>query len=260
MAPEAGAQCCRRRRQRRRRRHRRRRPGLPHRRRCQRTRTPTTRPTTTRPTPPAAARAPAIGLDRRQRRRRQRRAVCRRRRQRRRRRRRRGRSGLPHRRQPATTRRPRRRLRGQRRTAAAAAAATVRPRLRRLPFTGTDVIGIALAGLLALAGGLLLRRREDVHTLRCMPTHHRALTGAASAAPCCSWIGSRIWQRGAPRRGRSRRLVIVDDRAVAGRRARQAAAAQAKPLPVRIVSVPPLGLAFVHPRDWKRTVSGGSSA
>lgn len=30
----------------------------------------------------------------------------------------------------------------------------------------------------------------------------------------------------------------------------------AKPLPVRIVSVPPLGLAFVHPRDWKRTVSG----
>ena len=31
-----------------------------------------------------------------------------------------------------------------------------------LPFTGTDVIGIALAGLLVLAGGLLLRRREDV--------------------------------------------------------------------------------------------------
>jgi hypothetical protein len=29
-----------------------------------------------------------------------------------------------------------------------------------------------------------------------------------------------------------------------------------KPLPVRIVSVPPLGLGFVHPRDWKRTVSG----
>jgi len=26
-------------------------------------------------------------------------------------------------------------------------------------------------------------------------------------------------------------------------------------LPVRIVSVPPLGLGFVHPRDWKRTVS-----
>lgn len=29
-----------------------------------------------------------------------------------------------------------------------------------------------------------------------------------------------------------------------------------KPLPVRIVSVPPLGLGFVHPRDWKRAVSG----
>jgi LPXTG-motif cell wall-anchored protein len=34
-----------------------------------------------------------------------------------------------------------------------------------LPFTGTDVIGIALAGLLILAGGLLLRRREDVRTV-----------------------------------------------------------------------------------------------
>ncbi|MEA2192642.1 MAG: hypothetical protein QOI73_2763 [Solirubrobacteraceae bacterium] len=30
-----------------------------------------------------------------------------------------------------------------------------------LPFTGTDVVGLALAGLLMLAGGLLLRRRED---------------------------------------------------------------------------------------------------
>ena len=29
-----------------------------------------------------------------------------------------------------------------------------------LPFTGTDVIGLALAGLLLLAGGLILRRRE----------------------------------------------------------------------------------------------------
>jgi hypothetical protein len=29
-----------------------------------------------------------------------------------------------------------------------------------------------------------------------------------------------------------------------------------KPLPVRIVSVPPLGLGFVHPRTWKRTVDG----
>ena len=29
-----------------------------------------------------------------------------------------------------------------------------------LPFTGTDVIGLALAGLLLLAGGMLLRRRE----------------------------------------------------------------------------------------------------
>jgi LPXTG-motif cell wall-anchored protein len=29
-----------------------------------------------------------------------------------------------------------------------------------LPFTGTDVVGLALAGLLMLAGGLLLRRRE----------------------------------------------------------------------------------------------------
>jgi LPXTG-motif cell wall-anchored protein len=32
-----------------------------------------------------------------------------------------------------------------------------------LPFTGTDVVGLALAGLLMLAGGLLLRRREDSH-------------------------------------------------------------------------------------------------
>ena len=31
---------------------------------------------------------------------------------------------------------------------------------------------------------------------------------------------------------------------------------ETKPLPIRIVSVPPLGLGFVHPRDWKRTVSG----
>ena len=29
-----------------------------------------------------------------------------------------------------------------------------------------------------------------------------------------------------------------------------------KPLPIRIVSVPPLGLGFAHPRNWKRTVSG----
>jgi len=35
-----------------------------------------------------------------------------------------------------------------------------------LPFTGTDIIGISLAGLLVLAGGLLLRRREDVRTVR----------------------------------------------------------------------------------------------
>jgi hypothetical protein len=35
-----------------------------------------------------------------------------------------------------------------------------------LPFSGTDVIGLALAGLLALAGGLLLRRREDLRTVR----------------------------------------------------------------------------------------------
>jgi LPXTG-motif cell wall-anchored protein len=35
-----------------------------------------------------------------------------------------------------------------------------------LPFTGTDVVGISLAGLLVLAGGLLLRRREDVNTVR----------------------------------------------------------------------------------------------
>ena len=34
-----------------------------------------------------------------------------------------------------------------------------------LPFTGTDIIGIALAGLLVLAGGLLLRRREDVRSI-----------------------------------------------------------------------------------------------
>jgi LPXTG-motif cell wall-anchored protein len=33
-----------------------------------------------------------------------------------------------------------------------------------LPFTGTDVVGLALAGLLMLAGGLLLRRREDSYT------------------------------------------------------------------------------------------------
>jgi LPXTG-motif cell wall-anchored protein len=30
-----------------------------------------------------------------------------------------------------------------------------------LPFTGSEIIGVALAGLLMLAGGLLLRRRED---------------------------------------------------------------------------------------------------
>lgn len=35
-----------------------------------------------------------------------------------------------------------------------------------LPFTGADVIGVALAGLLMLAGGLMLRRREDVRTVR----------------------------------------------------------------------------------------------
>ncbi|HEX4362980.1 MAG TPA: LPXTG cell wall anchor domain-containing protein [Solirubrobacteraceae bacterium] len=35
-----------------------------------------------------------------------------------------------------------------------------------LPFTGTDVIGMAIAGLLALAGGLLLRRREDISSTR----------------------------------------------------------------------------------------------
>jgi hypothetical protein len=35
-----------------------------------------------------------------------------------------------------------------------------------LPFTGTDILGLALAGLLALAGGLVLRRREDVRTVR----------------------------------------------------------------------------------------------
>jgi len=35
-----------------------------------------------------------------------------------------------------------------------------------LPFTGTDVIGMSLAGLLALAGGLMLRRREDLSTVR----------------------------------------------------------------------------------------------
>ncbi len=35
-----------------------------------------------------------------------------------------------------------------------------------LPFTGTDVVGLSLAGLLALAGGLLLRRREGVRTVR----------------------------------------------------------------------------------------------
>lgn len=32
--------------------------------------------------------------------------------------------------------------------------------------------------------------------------------------------------------------------------------AETKPLPVRIVSVPPLGLGFAHPRNWKRTISG----
>jgi LPXTG-motif cell wall-anchored protein len=33
----------------------------------------------------------------------------------------------------------------------------------KLPFTGSDVVGLGLAGLLMLAGGLLLRRREDGH-------------------------------------------------------------------------------------------------
>ncbi|HEX8159584.1 MAG TPA: LPXTG cell wall anchor domain-containing protein [Solirubrobacteraceae bacterium] len=32
-----------------------------------------------------------------------------------------------------------------------------------LPFTGTDITGLALAGLLLLAGGLLMRRREGSH-------------------------------------------------------------------------------------------------
>jgi len=32
--------------------------------------------------------------------------------------------------------------------------------------------------------------------------------------------------------------------------------ADTKPLPIRIVSVPPLGLGFAHPRTWKRTVTG----
>ena len=31
---------------------------------------------------------------------------------------------------------------------------------------------------------------------------------------------------------------------------------ETEPLPIRIVAVPPLGLGFAHPRDWKRTVSG----
>ncbi|MCA1683680.1 MAG: hypothetical protein LC708_00910, partial [Actinobacteria bacterium] len=31
---------------------------------------------------------------------------------------------------------------------------------------------------------------------------------------------------------------------------------QAKPLAVRIVSIPPLGLGFAHPRTWKRKVDG----
>ncbi|MBW3609553.1 MAG: hypothetical protein KY463_14675 [Actinobacteria bacterium] len=35
-----------------------------------------------------------------------------------------------------------------------------------LPFTGADIIGIAMAGLLVLAGGLLMRRREEVRTVR----------------------------------------------------------------------------------------------
>lgn len=35
-----------------------------------------------------------------------------------------------------------------------------------LPFTGTDIVAISLAGLLVLAGGLLLRRREDMRTVR----------------------------------------------------------------------------------------------
>ena len=43
-----------------------------------------------------------------------------------------------------------------------------------LPFTGTDVVGLALAGLLMLAGGLLLRRREDTHP-RC-----RCSTGSST--------------------------------------------------------------------------------
>ncbi len=32
-----------------------------------------------------------------------------------------------------------------------------------LPFTGTNIVGLLLAGLLMLAGGLVLRRREDAH-------------------------------------------------------------------------------------------------
>ena len=43
---------------------------------------------------------------------------------------------------------------------AAAAGGARRLDADRLPFTGGDVVGLALAGLLVLAGGLLLRRRE----------------------------------------------------------------------------------------------------
>lgn len=32
--------------------------------------------------------------------------------------------------------------------------------------------------------------------------------------------------------------------------------ANTKPLPIRIVSVPPLGLGFAYPKAWKRTISG----
>jgi hypothetical protein len=33
-------------------------------------------------------------------------------------------------------------------------------------------------------------------------------------------------------------------------------AAKTKPLPIRIVSVPPLGLGFAYPKTWKRAISG----
>ena len=91
-----------------------------------------------------------------------------------------------------------------------------------------------------LAGGLLLRRREDAHRPVDADASLDALTGRR--------LGGALFVLGG--------LVVAaivlwpsggDDDA--------RGQAPAKIQPVRIVSVPQLGLAFAHPRTWTRSVS-----